>query len=177
MKNKAIFIGCFVILIFFVGFVSAVCTGNKPNDFCFGTKVYSYKCNGTDWDDSEKGDCAISGMTCKDAECVDKSGCETNLDCDDDNPCTMDFCMGDTIKRCDIIPKDGCVFGDKCVPINVKVMDNGLAKMCNINGNLESIDYVDKDYNKSSRGTLELALLITLLIISLIMLFLQCRKK
>lgn len=123
-----------VVLLAGVGFVSAACEGGTPDDFCFGTKVHGYRCNGTEYVDYVKGDCAIVGMGCKNAECVDITVCDTNSDCDDGNVCTTDSCVGETKKRCENIIKEGCKFENVCAPIGSRVVENNIDRFCSFRG-------------------------------------------
>jgi len=155
--KKVIILSLFVILVG-ISFISAECNeSQKRDDWCFGTKIYSESCNGTDFQEYVKGDCSITDMICRNAECIEKGDCKTNIDCDDENSCTDDLClMGESKQRCEYLLKSGCNVNDICIPTNTRITQEDVGKFCNINGNLdnqkESSETCDNNYECKSNS-------------------------
>jgi len=115
------------------------------SDYCSGYALYDYNfnnfldsilmtdscnnnCNGGSCSDCSSGlDCSApnSIASCVVGQCG--AVCSTNLDCDDNNPLTLDNCMG---CLCSNIPLGGCVADIDCDDGNVLTQDNCNAGTC-----------------------------------------------
>ena len=134
MKKPILFVFAIMVCI---SFVYAACDDtDKQDDWCFGTKVYTHKCNGSDWDAKVKGDCGALGQICRNAECITADECDINSDCSDGLPCTTDSCVGDSVRRCEYETNQGCEFSNRCIPVGSRLDENDLRKFCEFDGSL-----------------------------------------
>ena len=67
-----------------------------------------------------------------DTDCpqLEKDNCNSNKDCEDNNPCSTDLCEGNP-KGCNHVPKNGCSFGNQCVDYGSRETMGDIPQYCN----------------------------------------------
>ena len=75
----------------------------------------------------------ICELGCNDGTCIIEHECDSNLDCDDNNACTLDFCQGTPKRKCEYTKKDGCESNGNCVPIGTRLEN----QYCSLNNELK----------------------------------------
>lgn len=124
------------------------------------TIVMDYVCGNKVCELGEKDSCCTdcnctAGYTCTQNQCIDSklNECFNNSDCNDNNPCTIDFCSGIPM-ICNNTFFSDCVSGDDCCPIDCnKTLDY-------INNDLDCLPkpecWTDFDCNDSDETTIDL---------------------